>query len=459
MIARAGLRARAAVLAAVLVAALPGAAAAAPWSEVFAGDTTAVLFLAADGGLWRAPFDLSAREVVWQPAGKDHLVRVRVSGDGRQYAWLARANDPDTTRLWTAGEGEPATARVRFFSLLPSHFNRQVYVADRPTLEDPRFHGARFVQPDLTMRRYSSNLLEWTPDEASVLFGYSEGLATVPVREGPATMVSPSLVADLVPLAPSPLYLADMIVVTHTGAYGGRRVLLYPAPERWRVFDAGSFAPNDPWTASAGTVWWAKRRAIRAVRTHDPTETTEVEARSTVRWLEYDPVRGAIAWTAGRDLSRRPEEPGPVTVIRRASDAIRAVLVPERGTRRGLVAGDSLLVWDRADDSVRAVALGGLEPAAMLEAADGRLIVSGRLGRDKTTWLARVALEAGGLESIPGPDLKQAIAVLDPTGRKLLLLRPRGDPPGSLQVLDLATGVWEEADNPGIVGWELLGGS
>lgn len=480
-------------LALALVLAAPARLEAAAWSETFAADTDTMVFIGADGSLVRAPFSLSVRETLWTPPPGQGLVRVRVSPDGRRVAWLARGHDRDTTRLWVDGAGAGGP-RVRYFALLPDAYGRVHAETAVPSLEDAGVRGARLVRPGPLMRRVPCNTLEWTPDSRAVVFGYDDGIAAVPVDGGAGFGVSRALAVGLTALEPAPIYLVDAIVLRAQATYfapegrgvhpsdmsvpleDGRPVLdalelahpdvlvargatsgtylLYPMAGRWRVFTAADLTPARPRAASAGTVWWAAGSSIRAIRTHDPSATTEVRGTSPVLWLGYDEAHRSLLWAAGREVARRPEDGGTTTVILRAAKDIRAVL--RAGRRVGLVTADSLLVWDPADDGVRRVALAGLEPAALMEAPDGGLLVAARGRRSAPPGLARLDAGADRLVPLEVPPVKGGMFVPVSRGSRVLLFAPGGKAPGLLHVLDVASGRWDAVDNPGITGWEPL---
>jgi hypothetical protein len=479
-------------LLALAVLAAPSAAGAAAWSEVFAADTDTVVFLGTGGALVRAPFHLAARETLWAPPPGQDLVRVRVSPDGRRVAWLARGFDHDTTRLWVDGAGGP---RMRYFALQPGAFGRVHAPAGVPSLEDPAVRGARLVRAGPLMRRRSSNTLEWTPDSRAVVFGYDDGIAAVPADGGGGFGVSRALAVGLTALEPAPIYLVDAVVLreqaTHFAPEGrgvhpsamavpledGRPVLdalelahpdvllargatsgtylLYPMAHRWRVFTASDLSAARLRAASAGTVWWAVGGAIRAIRTHDPTATTEVRGSAPVLWLGYDETSRSLLWAAGRELARRPEDGGATTVLARAAKDVRAVLPAAGGAVVGLVAGDSLLVWERGG-GLRRVSLGGLEPTALFAGPDGALLAATRGGRRAPPGLARLDGATGRLVPLETPPVRGGMFVPVSRGAKLLLFDPGTKAPETLHVHDVATGRWDRVANPGIAGWEPL---
>jgi hypothetical protein len=480
---------------AVSAAWAPTRAGAAAWSEVFAAESDTVVFFGADGLLLRAPFSLATRETLWAPTGGQHLVRVRVSPDGRRVAWLTRAHDRDTTRLWVDGAGSGGP-RMRYFALLSGDYGRVHAEPGVPTTEDLETRGARLVQPGPLMRRSVCNSLEWTPDSRAVVFGYDGGIAAVPVDGGEGFGVTRALAVGLEALEPTPIFLVDAIVLREKSIYfrpegrgvhpsemavpleDGRPILdalelahpdvlvsrgpssatylLYPMAHRWRVFPASDLGPERLWAASPGTLWWAVGGAIRAIRTHDPTPTNEVQVVGAVAWLGYDETHRAVAWAAGRDVARRPEDGGATESVLRASQPIGAALASRTGSRVGFVAGDSLLVWSPASGSVARLAFAGGKPVALFEGPDGEVLVATQASRGLPLGLARADLATGRLEPLAVPQVKGGVFLPLSKGARILLCNPASKPPAVLNVFDVRTGKWTAVDNPGLAGWEPL---
>ena len=365
-----------------------------------------------------------------------------------------------------------------------------------PTTEDRESRGARLVQPGSLMRRPVCNTLEWTPDSRAVVFGYDGGIAAVPVDGGEGFGVTRALAVGMQDLGPTPIFLVDAIVLREKSVYfrpegreihpsemavpleDGRPVLdalelahpdvmetrgptsadylLYPMAHRWRVFPASDFRADRLWAASPATVWWAVGGTIRAIRTHDPTPTNEVQGMGTVVWLGYDETHRALAWAAGREVERRPEDGGATETILRASVPIGAALPSRTGSRVGFAAGDSLLVWTPASGSVGRVALAGGKPVALFEGPGGEVLVSTQAGRGLAPGLARADFAAGRLEALAVPRVKGGVFLPVSRGARLLLCDPAARPPAVLNVLDVRTGVWTTVENPGLAGWEPL---
>lgn len=481
------------VVATALAASSP--ARTATWSEVFSAVSDQVIFLGADGSLLRASFSLVTRETLWTPAGGQRLVRIRVSPDGRRVAWLTRAHDRDTTRLWVDGPVREVP-RLRYFSFEPQRYGRVHSEAAIPTVEDGDSRGGRLIRPGVLTRRVASNTIEWTPDSRAVVIGYDDGIAEVPADGGGGGIVSKAFAVELEALEPAPIYLLDAIVLRerlrsmpqqadgtqpseaiatmedgaplntaldlgHYDILGSRethsgRYLLYPAAGRWRTFTAGGLSSSRLRAASPGTVWWVAGRVIHAIRAHDPNPTVEVRSPATVVWLGYDEVHRALVWAAGSEVLRRPEDGGDASTVLRTGDPIRRVLHSPTGHRVGFVTGDSVVVWDRLDDSARRVALGGLKPVALFETPAGEVFIQTGGGRRTPPGLARADFATGRCVPIEVPAVKNGRFVAAPGSGSLLLFAPGPKPAATLQVLDLATGRWAAVANPGIAGWEPL---
>lgn len=137
-------------LALLCLAALASPAAAEPWSGVFAAGGDTAIFLGADGTLFRAPFDLRSREVLWAPAAGRHVVRFAVAPGGGRVAWITRAHGRDTTRLWIAGPAGTAQ-RLRYFALHPRRYGQTHSEPDVPTIADDGARGGRLLRAGAMM--------------------------------------------------------------------------------------------------------------------------------------------------------------------------------------------------------------------------------------------------------------------------------------------------------------------
>ncbi len=478
------------LLALALLLAGARTAAASSWQEAFAAERDTVVFFDANGTLLRAPFSLASAETLWAPSRGERLVRVRVSPDGQRVAWLTRAGDRDTTRLWVS-DAPDRGLRMRYFALVPRAYGRVYSEPGVPSTMDREVRGGRLVQPNPFMLRPDVNTIEWTPDSRAVVFGYDDGIAAVPADAGAGFVVSRALAVGLDALDPAPIYLVDAIVLRTRTRYfrpdvpgvhpsemgapieGGEPItttlepahpdvvmtkgaepgeyLLYPLPHRWKVFEASDLAAGRLRAQSAGTVWWAVGSRLSAIRTNDPRPTEEARAASRILWVGYDETRRAVAWAAGTEIARKSEEGGPASVVLRCARPITAALPSRTGARVGLVTGDSLLVWNPADDSVERAALGGLRPTALFETPAGwRVATAG-----PAPGLA--APDASGrLAPLEVPAVRNGVFTPVSGGARLLLCDPAPRPPATLHVLDVASGRWTTVENPGIAGWEPL---
>ena len=481
------------VISTALALALP--ARAATWNEVFSTVSDTVIFLGADGSLLRAPFSLATRETLWSPAEDQHLVRIRVSPDGRRVAWLTRAHDRDATLLWvdSPGGGVP---RMRYFAFEAQRYGQVHSEASIPTVEDRGSRGGRLIQPRSLMRRVASNTIEWTPDSRAVVFGYDDGIAAVSADSGGGFVVSKAFAVGFEALEPAPIYLVDAVVLRERLKYLPQQVigmhpseapailednaplytpfelghydalesraaypgqyLLYPMAGRWRVFTAGGLSSDRLRAASPGTVWWAVGPAIHAIRTHDPNPTVEVRSPDPVVWLGYDEGHRALVWAAGTEVLRRPEDGGEASTVLRTGAGIRVALPSRTGHRVGFITGDSVVVWDPLDDSARRTALDGLKPVALLETPAGEVLFQTEGGRRDPPGLARADFASGRCVALEVPPVENGRFVAAPGSAHLLLFAPAPKPPATLHVLDVATGRWEAVANPGIAGWEPL---
>ena len=435
------------------IIALAAPARAVPWNQVFADEPDTVYFLASNGALWRAPFSLASREVVWTPGSKDErLARVRVSPDGRHVAWISRAGDEDTTHLFI----DRPPARTRYFSLMPAHFHMIHFEPRVPTTEDPAYDGARFVLPTLSTRRESANTFVWTATSDVVVFGYNDGIAAIRVDSTQAFQVSRALPIRLASLDPAPMLLADAIVFDASGLQTETSYLLYPWRDRWPSFQSGGLSQAKQWAATENTVWWTNKDGnwIKAVRTSDPTVTNEATARDGITWMGVDDAHHALDWADGRTLWRETEGGATPVKIAATAGTIRAVVEARTGLR-ALVAGDSLLVWNPKDDSLRGVKLGGFDPGALFDSPSGDVLVGTASDKKTAARLARVSFESGTLEKIDGgPDVKGGVFVPSPSGKRIVLYGPGSEPPKRVFVHDIAGKAWIEVENPGISGWE-----
>jgi hypothetical protein len=410
-------------------------------------------------------------------------------------AWLTRAHDRDTTRLWVDRPGG-GVQLMRYFAFQAQRYGQVHSEAAIPTAEDRDSRGGRLIQPGALMRRAASNTLEWTPDSRAVVFGYDDGIAAAPAGGGGGFVVSKIFAVGLEALDPSPIYLVDAIVLrerlksvsqhasgTHPSeipaalengvplyttfelgnydalesraAYSDR-YLLHPRAGRWRVFTAGGLSSNRLRAASPGTVWWAIGPVIHAIRTHDPNPTVEVRSPDRVVWLGYDEGHRALVWASGSEVLRRPEDGGEASTVLRTGSPIRRALPSRTGHRVGFITGDSVVVRDPIDDSARGVALGGFKPVALFETPAGEVLIQTAGGRGDPPGLARADFTTGTLVPLEVPRVKGGTFVAAPGNAHLLLFDPGPKPPATLQVLDVATGRWEAVANPGIAGWEPL---
>lgn len=431
--------------------ALAAPARAVPWSQVFADEPDTVYFLASNGALWRAPFSLNTKEILWTPRNGERLARVRVSPDGRHVAWIARAGDEDTTHLFV----DRPPACTRYFSLIPARFHMLHFEACIPTTADRGYEGARFLVPTLTMRRESANTFVWTATSDVVVFGYNDGIAAIRADSTQAFQVSRALPVHLSSLEPAPMLLADAIVFDATGLQVETSYLLYPWRDRWPSFAAGGLNEARQWIATGSAVWWTNHDGnwIKSVRTSDPTVKNDVTARDGIAWIGADEARDAFDWADGRTLWREAEDGVTPVKVAATAGTIREVIEARSGLR-ALVAGDSLLVWNPKDDSFRGVKLGGFDADLLFDSSTGDLLVGNAPDKKTAAQLARVNFETGELLRIEGPEVHGGVFVLSPSGKRIILYGPGSEAPGHVFVRDIESKSWTEVENPGITGWE-----
>ena len=333
-----------------------------------------MVFFGADGALLRAPFSLATRETLWVPSGGQRLVRVRVSPDGRRVAWLTRAHDRDTTRLWVDGmgvAGRAALLRARCPSVRPRALGGRA----SPRSRTARCTAGGSSSPNSFMSRVACNTLEWTPDSRAVVFGYDDGIAAVPGDGGAGFGVSRAFAVGLEALDPAPIYLVDAIVLREHLRYfragGPRRPSLghVRALEDGRPFQRAGARPlrrpgesRRPARAPTCSTRWpaagvssppgtcrrtgCARPARRRSGGRRGRHPRLADARSTAtergpgagpgRLAGYDEAHRALVWAAGTRVMRRPEDGGEAAVILRTSAPIRAALPSRRRPPRGL---------------------------------------------------------------------------------------------------------------------------
>jgi len=460
-----------------LALAAPAAHAARPWHEVFAAERDTAVFLTTGGALVRAPFHLASAETLWTPAGDERVVRMLAGPRGGGLAWITRAYERDTTRLWVL-DANGTRVRVRFFALLASRYGYERSEPGVPWVDDAGERGGRLVQAGTFMRRQSSNTLAWTPDGATIVFGYDGGVAAQPLAGGSGFGAGQLGPMALESLAPSPLFLVDAVdfrkpgdrsipavdqldleraaeIPTRKRAPGRATYLLVPTAGRWRAFEAAGLEPGVPHAASRRTVWWADERTVRAVRVDDPQPSREAVADAPVVWLGHDPAHRSFAWAAGTRVHRKPEDGGDSTLVVEAAAPIRAALVTRDGDTVAFAAGDSLIVWRPADDRIERFDLAGADPCAIYEAA-GTMLVGVACDGRRAPRLLRVDRGTGRLVSTAAPAVKKGTFHALAGGRWILLYDPAPRPPRTLQAYDVRNDAWMEVANPGISAWEPL---
>jgi hypothetical protein len=426
-------------------------AAAIPWPEAFGDEADSTVFLTASDVLLRAPFSFAERETLWTPHGGDHVIRFLVSPDGHNLAWLTRAGDQDTARIWI-GSHAPREPRANFASLLPREVGRPNYSPGTPTTRDASIRGGRFITPGPQHLRTASNSLDWMPDGSGVVFGYNEGLAHVAADSGAAWEVSSARVIEIRVLDPANIFAADLVANVDQNRIEGWH-LVYPTGARWRVFPAGGLDADARWTASPTSVWWTTAVGVRTVQAHDPTFRVVAEGRMSGNWIRYIPEQRRVFWVFERRLMSLAQDATVPEVRYEFRDEIGPVVETTTGSHIGFTMADSFYVWSAASNAVRRFASPGGEPAQLFEKDGAIVLVSRMRGKSAkvTRWPAQ-GLEAATRELSGGNYLGFAT----PSGRKLLVTRRGPKPPSQVDVLDLVSGEWAEVENPGLIAWEPM---
>ncbi len=431
-------------------AAAPAVAAPIPWSEAFRDEADSTVFLTTADVLLRAPFHLAGRETLWTPRGLDRVVRFCVAPDGRNVAWLTRAGDQDTARVWISAHATPA-ARADFASLLPREVGRPNYSPATPTTRDPTIRGGRFITPGAQHLRPASNSLEWMPDGSGVVFGYNEGLAHIAADSGAAWEVSSARVVELRVLDPASIFLTDLVANVDENRIEGWH-LVYPTAGRWRVFPSGGLDGAARWTASPTSVWWTSAAGVRVVHAHDPTIQLLAEGRMSGNWIRYVAEQRRVFWVFERRLMSLAQDAKTPEVRHEFRGEIGPVVETTTGSHVGFAMGDSFYVWNPVTDTVLRFASPGGEPSHLFE-KDGTIVLVAR-ARGKTQvsrW------PAGALEATTRVfSASSLLAFATPSGARIIVFRRGWKAPEKVDVLDLASGEWIEVENPGVVAWEPM---
>jgi hypothetical protein len=445
------------------------------WSDALAGVGDTILAIGTHGELVRAPFDLSVRETLWTPPPRAHLVRLLVSPDRRRAAWLSRASDKDPTTLWVA-DAFGVRRAAGFYGVIPSEFGTARFEAPGPTVDDAGVQGARLLEPARGIRGATANAFAFRGEDDAVLFASRDGVGMVPPDTSLARLVSRALVTAIHSLDPAPMFLVEVLRLGEaTGSprdaqpsepgrldpAAGRiavveqgRYLFYPTANAMRTFPAVGLEPGDPRAASPATVWWSDGRRLSAVGAGDPTPRLVAEDAAPIVWLEYQASRRELLRATGALVLAHAEAGGEDSERVRAAAVVRAVLGAPGARWRGLVAGDSLVLWDPESDARRAFALGGLEPDAVVETSDGTPLVWSGGSHGKPARLARANLESGSLEDLALPRFKKARLAASPGREALVLYEPSSKPPARVWVWRASAPEWIEVARPDLIGWE-----
>ena len=210
------------------LALLSGSAHAESWSSVFAAERDTAVFLATDGTLFRAPFNLETREVLWRRSGNEHVVRFAVSPKRGHIAWIVRGSDDDTTRLWMA-TSMGIERWLGYRPLVPRNMRQIFAEPDTPTRSDRGARGVRLVQAGMLNLRPPANTLDWASDGKSLLLGRNTGIVSIDPGGRTMSRVDSVLAVKLEVLGPSKTLLVDALTKMTTSAPPDRTTIIRPA--------------------------------------------------------------------------------------------------------------------------------------------------------------------------------------------------------------------------------------
>lgn len=452
---------------------------------MFAGERDTTVFLGADGTLFRAPFDLGTREILWRGSRDAHVVRFVVGPTSGRIAWTTRGYDRDTTRLWVAGANGPEQ-KLRYFALIPSSHGQPHAEAEVPSIADLDVRGGRLVQAGASMRQSAVNALAWTPDGRELVLGYDGGILRLEPMTRAGAMLAGTLAFKLEALHPSPMLLAyasipqtkeervpltqfdfdhyvvgtqrKMVVQDGQRVAGPERrtLILSPTPHGFSLCDGSAWSDTRVRAAGARTLWWARDRVVNALRAGDSVATEALRTPGDVDWLGFDASHGDLLMLTGRRVWRIPETGGrPVPVFAIGSEA-RAVLRSRTGVRIALSLRDSVLVWDPGTDEVQGFRSHRLEPCKLFEGRQGQLVLQVECGPGLRRQLARADTIERRLVAIETPHLREGVFQPAAGGDFVLLCDPGPKPPRTLHAYDVARDRWRTVENPGISAWEPL---
>jgi hypothetical protein len=429
----------------------------ATWSEAFAGDTDSVLFLAADGGVWRAPFDLSSRDTAWQAPGHEHVVRLVVSPDGRRAAWLARDQDQDSTSLWLADFGPNGHApelQARYEGLRPTRYNSHIFESDQPTTNDPVIRGARLVSPSIMQLRRTCNPIAWSARGEALVYGDGDGTVQAMPDGSGVLRLSHAVPISLSSLEPAPLMLMNAVVPVerHTEEDW---LLGYTARGSWRLYGAGGLTANKRLASSVTRVWWIDGHRVLAVRSDDAAVHAEIEADGAILWIGAVPRQDALWWVSDRDVFRHAAD-GERREMH-ASTSIAAMLEALGKPAVAAVTKDSLLWLAPPDSGAAGLPLPPFVPDQLVVGRDGDVLVARQgSGLHHTLQLALCPRGAREFAVLDAPYPGDAVLAAAPGAAHALVVAAAPRTPTAIAVLDFASRKWAEVQNPGVIGWEPL---
>jgi len=451
-----------------------------PWSQVFAAERDTVVFVGADGMLLRAPLALTTRDTLWTPRRGRHPVRVRVSPDGTRLAWLARADDGDTTELWFH-DASGSVRRLSYFSLEARRYGYQHYEPDMPSIKDVVPGGGSFVEASGMMQRSSSNTLAWTADGQAVVLGYDVGLALVPASGGKRQGLEGYAAVSLEALHPTHMFRMDAIelepfsafpplsqfdlerlilgrerFITQDGreaTYGRRGFLFERAATSWRVCPWPDLPEVPLRAAGPSKLWWAEGNVVRSLLADSCGAAEELQADKRIVGLAFDRGHGALLWASGRQLMQGDASGKAGSRLLETGSTIRTMLRADRDSAIALVTQDSMIVWDMPRSVARGYRLSGQVPCALFIGPERQCIARVDCGTGLPRQLARADDRSGKLVGIKTPELGGG--VFSAFGRDwILLYDPGSSPARTLHAYDIRRGTWTTVENPGICAWQ-----
>ena len=333
------------------------------------------------------------------------------------------------------------------------------------------------------MLRPAANTLEWTSDGRNVVLGYDGGIVSLAADARPISGLTGMVAVELNALRPSPALLVGVLSVetladwrpvtdfdlahlfaSHLEVREGRkvdpsglaRVIMSPTPSGWRTRKVPAWTSAKVRAVGPRSLWWAKGRAVYSMAVDDSVASEAMRAPADILWLGYGDAHGELLGAAGEELWRMPETGGAPRAIVRAGSRIRAVLTSRTSSSIALSTRDTLLVWNPETNVVRRFRSRGLEPCALFESPEGRIVIQVDCGPGLPRRLARGDSLSAALVPIETPIVREGVFQAFGRGAWILLFDPGPKPPRRLHAYDMALDRWRSVENPGISAWEPL---